>query len=88
MGTAFLLCCDEIPEKRLAKTFPLVPATKVISAVPPTGIVPRKMHQNAPNGTKALYVPVAQQQRIVQLRQMGKSVREIFRREKPSPDRQ
>ncbi len=41
------------------------------------------MHQNAPNGASiALYVPAAQQQRIVQLRQMGKSVREIARREK------
>ena len=41
------------------------------------------MHQNAPNGASiALYVPAAQQQRIVQLREMGKSVREISRREK------
>ncbi|MGA8233451.1 MAG: hypothetical protein WB795_18400 [Candidatus Acidiferrales bacterium] len=70
------------------KTFHVIPAPKVIPAVPaapPTGIVPGKMHQNAPNGTKnanALYVPMAQQQRIVQLREMGKSVREISRREK------
>lgn len=41
------------------------------------------MPQNARNCTnEALYVPMAQQQRIVQLHQMGKSVREISRREK------
>jgi hypothetical protein len=70
----------------MPRTFPPVPAPKVIPAVPaapPTGNVPRKMPQNAPNGASiALYVPVAQQQRIVHLRQMGKSVREISRREK------
>lgn len=68
----------------MPKNFPVVPAPKVIpvAAVPPTGNVPRKMPQSAPNGTSiALSVPVAQQQRIVQLRQMGKSVREIARRE-------
>jgi hypothetical protein len=47
------------------------------------GIVPGKMPQNARNCTnEALYVPMAQQQRIVHLRQMGRSVREISRREK------
>jgi hypothetical protein len=70
----------------MPKTFSVVPAPKVIPAVPagpPSGSVPRKMPQNAPNGASiALYVPVAQQQRIVQLHQMGKSVREISRREK------
>jgi hypothetical protein len=71
----------------MPRTFPPVPAPKVIlpaaSTSAPTGIVPGKMHQNAPNGASiALYVPAAQQQRIVQLRQMGKSVREISRTEK------
>jgi hypothetical protein len=76
----------------MPKNFLVVPAPKVIPvpAVPPTGIVPRKMPQNAPNGTKnanALYVPMAQQQRIVQLRQMGKSVREISPPRRPPAQR-
>jgi DNA polymerase elongation subunit (family B) len=70
----------------MPKNDSVLPAPKVTPAVPaapPTGIVTGKIHQNVPNGTSiALYVPAAQQQRIVQLREMGKSVREISRREK------
>ncbi|MGA8103833.1 MAG: hypothetical protein WB869_16860 [Candidatus Acidiferrales bacterium] len=71
----------------MPKNDPVVPATKAIppaaSTPAPTGIARGTMPQNARKGTeKALYVPMAQQQRIVQLRQMGKSVREISRREK------
>ena len=73
----------------MPKTFSLIPAPKVIPAVPavtPTGIVRRKIPQNASKGIeKALYVSMAQQQRIVQFREMGYSVRKISRTEKRHP---